>query len=148
MTPTAQVIQRIPTDAIAILNPRARNKKVFQELVASIANLGLKKPITVSSRKDGDGYDLVCGQGRLEAFIALGQKDIHRPGQRGRCDPAGFAVRADVAKHLNECGGIRVRIERGSAGLVGTQPHQDLDEFEGEFRNRAHGRIRRAGCEG
>lgn len=76
MIPTAQVIQRIPTDSIAILNPRARNKKVFQELVASIANLGLKKPITVSSRKDGDGYDLVCGQGRLEAFIALGQKDI------------------------------------------------------------------------
>ena len=34
-----------------------------------------KKPITVSPREDG-GYDLICGQGRLEAFIALGQTEI------------------------------------------------------------------------
>lgn len=76
MTTAVPVICKIPTDAITVLNPRARNKKIFNELVASIANLGLKKPITVSRRKDGDGYDLVCGQGRLEAFIALGQKEI------------------------------------------------------------------------
>jgi ParB family chromosome partitioning protein len=44
-------------------------------LVTSIANLGLKRPITVSRRADG-GYDLVCGQGRLEAFLALGQSTI------------------------------------------------------------------------
>ena len=37
--------------------------------------MGLKKPITVS-RRNGHGFDLVCGQGRLEAFIALGQKEI------------------------------------------------------------------------
>jgi len=76
MTPSPKEIRKIPTDTIAVLNPRVRNKKVFQELVTSIANLGLKKPITVSRRKDGDGYDLVCGQGRLEAFIALGQREI------------------------------------------------------------------------
>lgn len=76
MTEASPEIHRIPTDDIAILNPRVRNKKVFGELVTSIANLGLKKPITVSRRKDGDGYDLVCGQGRLEAFIALGQTKI------------------------------------------------------------------------
>lgn len=66
----------IPVDAITVLNPRARNKRVFRELVTSIANLGLKKPITVSEREERGGYDLVCGQGRLEAFIALGEKEI------------------------------------------------------------------------
>lgn len=69
-------IHMVPIDAIAVLNPRVRNKKVFQELVNSIATLGLKKPITVSLRGDGSGYDLVCGQGRLEAFQILGQKKI------------------------------------------------------------------------
>lgn len=69
-------IRMVPVDAITVLNPRARNKRVFKELVTSIANLGLKKPITVSERAGRPGYDLVCGQGRLEAFIALGQKEI------------------------------------------------------------------------
>ena len=75
MTDKSSTIRMVSVQEIAILNPRARNKKVFNELVASIANLGLKKPITVSKRRDG-AYDLVCGQGRLEAFIALGQSDI------------------------------------------------------------------------
>jgi ParB family chromosome partitioning protein len=69
-------IQMVPVDRITVLNPRARNKRVFNELLTSIANLGLKKPITVSLRGDGSGYDLVCGQGRLEAVIALGHKNI------------------------------------------------------------------------
>jgi ParB family chromosome partitioning protein len=66
----------IPIKDITVLNPRARNKKIFSELVTSIAHLGLKKPITVSAHKDGAGYDLVCGQGRLEAFVSLGQEEI------------------------------------------------------------------------
>jgi len=69
-------VRMISVDAITILNPRSRNKRIFQELVTSIANLGLKKPITVSQRKGKSRYDLVCGQGRLEAFIALGQPEI------------------------------------------------------------------------
>lgn len=69
-------IRSIPVDLITILNPRARNKRIFQELVDSIAHLGLKKPITVSKRPGRTRYDLVCGQGRLEAFIALGQTEI------------------------------------------------------------------------
>lgn len=69
-------IQSIPVDQITVLNPRSRNKRVFNELVTSIERLGLKKPITVASRSDGLGYSLVCGQGRLEAFIALGEKVI------------------------------------------------------------------------
>lgn len=76
MSEDAQHIHMIPVESIRVLNPRARNKRIFQELVTSIAHLGLKKPITVSLRGDGSGYDLVCGQGRLEAFVALDQKKI------------------------------------------------------------------------
>lgn len=69
-------IRMVPVDAITVVNPRVRNKRIFQELVTSIAHLGLKKPITVSQRPGRSRYDLVCGQGRLEAFIALGQPHI------------------------------------------------------------------------
>ncbi|MNR94687.1 Chromosome-partitioning protein Spo0J [compost metagenome] len=72
----ASEIRSIPVNEITVLNPRARNKRVFQELVTSIDRLGLKKPITVSQRAGRSRYDLVCGQGRLEAFIALGQDSI------------------------------------------------------------------------
>ena len=69
----------IPVDQINVLNPRIRNKIVFQTIVSNISNLGLKRPITLARRaesNDGKPYDLVCGQGRLEAFIALGQAEI------------------------------------------------------------------------
>jgi len=73
-------IKTIPVDQIAVINPRIRNKKVFRQIVESIARVGLKKPITVSRRKaPGDGgqiYNLVCGQGRLEAIISLGHHEI------------------------------------------------------------------------
>jgi ParB family transcriptional regulator, chromosome partitioning protein len=69
-------ITMVPIDKITVVNPRVRNKRVFDELVTSIAHLGLKKPITVSRRNRNSGYDLVCGQGRLEAFRLLGQHDI------------------------------------------------------------------------
>lgn len=79
MNDTALIVQMIPTNQINILNPRSRNKVTFQGMVANISNLGLKRPITVARRSeppDGKPYDLVCGQGRLEAFIALGQTEI------------------------------------------------------------------------
>ena len=70
----------IPIDRIRILNPRHRDKKKFEAIVQSIKNLGLKKPIQVSLRSkdeaEGPGYDLVCGQGRIEAYVALGHKEI------------------------------------------------------------------------
>ncbi len=73
-------IQMIPIERIRILNPRLRDKKKFELIVQSIKNLGLKKPIQVSKRAtdeaEGPGYDLVCGQGRIEAFTALGYKEI------------------------------------------------------------------------
>ena len=55
MTSTASEIRMIPISAITVLNPRVRNKKIFNELVTSIAHLGLKKPITVSARSDQSG---------------------------------------------------------------------------------------------
>jgi ParB family transcriptional regulator, chromosome partitioning protein len=72
-------VKTIPIDQIRFLNPRFRNRRNFQEIVQSIANVGLKRPITVSLRKseaDSASYDLVCGQGRIEAFIQLGQTEI------------------------------------------------------------------------
>lgn len=68
----------IPTERIRILNPRVRNRRNFKEMVENIARIGLKRPITVTRRADTDPteYDLVCGQGRLEAFIELKQTAI------------------------------------------------------------------------
>lgn len=71
-------IEMIPMSRITVLNPRARNKRQHREIVNNIETIGLKRPITVS-RRDGPGgprYDLVCGEGRLEAFQMLGQTEI------------------------------------------------------------------------
>ncbi len=69
-------IVRIPIASIRVINHRARNKARFREIVANIERIGLKRPITVSPRTDGEGYDLVCGQGRLEAYQELGQIEV------------------------------------------------------------------------
>ena len=73
-------VQIIPVAQIRVTNPRVRDKRKFELVMQSIAEAGLKRPITVMAAKPGpDGvqmYDLVCGQGRLEAFIALGQTEI------------------------------------------------------------------------
>jgi ParB family chromosome partitioning protein len=74
----SQTVEMVPIERIRVINPRARNKKNFKEIVRNIQELGLKRPITVTRRQDTDGprYDLVCGQGRLEAYQALGQHEI------------------------------------------------------------------------
>jgi len=73
-------VQMIPIERIRVLNPRHRDQKKFEMIVQSIKNLGLKKPIQISLRATGEaegpGYDLVCGQGRIEAFTALGHKEV------------------------------------------------------------------------
>jgi ParB family chromosome partitioning protein len=73
-----QAVEMIPIDRITVINPRVRNKKLFKEITANIAEIGLKRPVTVACRADADGtrYDLVCGQGRVEAYQALGQREI------------------------------------------------------------------------
>lgn len=74
-----KAIEMIPIDQIAVVNPRVRGTIKFKQIVENIASLGLKKPITVTPRGSRDGspqYDLVCGQGRLEAYRALGQSEV------------------------------------------------------------------------
>ena len=74
----SQRVEWIAIDRITVVNPRLRNKKVFKEIVENIAQVGLKRPITVTRRIEADGpfYDLVCGQGRLEAYQVLGQLEV------------------------------------------------------------------------
>lgn len=72
MQKQGSAVQMIKINEIDIINPRGRNKKKHQTIIENIVKLGLKKPITVSPKEDDSGdkrYNLVCGQGRLEAFI-------------------------------------------------------------------------------
>lgn len=73
-----QIIEMIPVDAIHVLNPRVRNRRQHREIVDNIATIGLKRPITVTRRRTDNStrYDLVCGEGRLEAFRMLGETEI------------------------------------------------------------------------
>ena len=75
---SSQQVQLINIDDIHILNPRVRNQKIFQDIKDNIRKVGLKRPITIteSSGTSDKPYDLVCGQGRLEAFIANGEASI------------------------------------------------------------------------
>ncbi|WP_145081578.1 ParB/RepB/Spo0J family partition protein [Aureliella helgolandensis] len=69
----------IPVAQISVLNPRERGRKKFDQIKSNIAAIGLKKPVTVVAagiKNDAFAYNLVCGQGRLEAYIALEQQEI------------------------------------------------------------------------
>lgn len=69
-------VQLVPIEKIRVINARSRNRAKFREIVENISKVGLKKPITVSRRDNDEGFDLVCGQGRLEAFVACGAVEI------------------------------------------------------------------------
>lgn len=73
-------VQLIPIDRIRIVNPRHRDRNKFQAVIDSIKALGVKKPIQVNIRMGNDGegpsYDLICGQGRIEACRILGFTEI------------------------------------------------------------------------
>lgn len=71
-------VQIIPIAAITVENPRERSEKTFRALVDSIGKVRLKKPITVArdDTASGDAYRLVCGQGRMEAYVVLGETHI------------------------------------------------------------------------
>lgn len=66
----AHRVEWIPLERIKVVNPRTRNKRSSKDITESIAQVGLKRPITVTRRIEADGSfsDLVCGQGRLEAY--------------------------------------------------------------------------------
>ena len=73
-----QKLEMIPIDRIVAINPRSRNRRQHRDIVDNIDTIGLKRPITVSHRStaNGERYDLVCGEGRLEAFKMLGATEI------------------------------------------------------------------------
>ena len=74
-----QSLQMIEIKKINILNPRERNRKIADDIKKNIEDVGLKRPITITRKTEPVGnyeYDLVCGQGRLEAYIANNQKEI------------------------------------------------------------------------
>ena len=76
--PEEQPVQMIPIVKIRIINSRERDRVKHDKIKESIATVGLKKPIQVSRRSesDEDGFDLVYGEGRINAFIALGATEI------------------------------------------------------------------------
>ena len=71
-------VQMIPIEKIRVINSRDRARVKHDQIKESIATVGLKKPIQVSRRSEGDtdGYDLVYGEGRIKAFMALGATEI------------------------------------------------------------------------
>ncbi len=72
-------IKIISIDKINIINPRVRNQRVFEDIAGNISQVGLKRPVTVTPANsiiEGKEYDLVCGQGRIEAYMACGQTEI------------------------------------------------------------------------
>lgn len=79
MTAREREIVMIPIEQITVVNPRSRGREKFKQIVGNISSLGLKKPITVAERPSNNGsprYDLVCGQGRLEAYRMLGEAEV------------------------------------------------------------------------
>lgn len=69
-------IESIPIAAIKVLNPRERSRARLKEIVKNIGTVGLKRPITVSKREPANGYELACGETRIEALSALGRAEI------------------------------------------------------------------------
>lgn len=71
-------VETIPISDIHVLNPRTRSRRIHTELVENIRRVGLKRPVTVSRRAGShrQPYDLVCGQGRIEALQVLGHTTV------------------------------------------------------------------------
>ncbi len=72
-------VEMVPIDRVTVLNPRTRNRKQHREIIENIDAIGLKRPMTARRKANGDGefrYEVVCGEGRLEALKALGQTTV------------------------------------------------------------------------
>src|SRR5882757_7291491 len=72
-------VKSIPIDQIRFLNPRVRNRRNFQEIVQSIANVGLKRPITVSPRKSEADSATPRGRGWCQgvSIRPVPREDLH-----------------------------------------------------------------------
>lgn len=64
----------IPVDSIIVPNPRKRCEEQFKEIMRSIREVGLQKPIMVNERhfQTTGKYELIYGQGRWEIYKILG----------------------------------------------------------------------------
>jgi len=72
-------VEMVPIDKVTVLNSRTRNRKQHRAFVENIDAIGLKRPMTARRRPCSDGsyrYEVVCGEGRLEALKALGQTTV------------------------------------------------------------------------
>lgn len=72
-------VEMVPIDKVTVLNSRTRNRKQHRGFVENIDAIGLKRPMTARRRPCPDGsyrYEVVCGEGRLEALKALGQTTV------------------------------------------------------------------------
>ncbi len=69
MNDIALSVQMIPINQINVLNPRSRNKTVFQSIVSNIFNLGLKKPITVARRLEAMTRPSFCTRASERVYI-------------------------------------------------------------------------------
>lgn len=72
-------IEYINISDIRVVNPRSRDAKKYADIVNSINTIGLKTPIVVAPRSDEIGlkyYDLVCGEGRYNAYKTAGETMI------------------------------------------------------------------------
>lgn len=73
-----RIYEMIPLDKIVVLNSRTRDERKFEEIVRSIAAVGLLQPIRVNKRNlaKKQCYELICGEGRCLACKKLGHSEI------------------------------------------------------------------------
>lgn len=70
----ARRYEAIPVAKIKVINARSRDQEQFDMNVDSIGSTGLLKPIRVNDKflERTDMYELICGEGRLQAHQRLG----------------------------------------------------------------------------
>ncbi len=70
----ARRYEAIPVAKIKVINARNRDQEQFDMNVESIGNNGLLKPIRVNDKflERTEMYELICGEGRLQAHQRLG----------------------------------------------------------------------------
>ena len=76
---TERIHEMIPLDKIVVLNSRTRDAQQFEEIVLSIAAVGLLQPIKVNRRNlaKTQSYEQICGEGRYLACKKLGHSAIY-----------------------------------------------------------------------
>ena len=74
----ARRYEAIPIVKIKVINSRSRDQEQFDMNVESINQVGLLKPIRVNDKflERTEMYELICGEGRLQAHQRLGHAMI------------------------------------------------------------------------